>query len=217
MIDRTHRLGALLADAARQHFPPADLGVEVVGSPPGKADVVVAFSAHSVVAVPIDPSEVSERLRPGDPGAPMSAPFLAWLAKRLGTTAGMLDLVVVADRLDLADAPLQLQRAVSGASHGRVERARTYRSDIEVYADRDERGIVILGRGLAGRLEVGIEVDEAHRGAGIGAALARAARTLVGPDEPLFAQVTPGNVASVRAFLAAGYRPICSEVLFVRT
>jgi hypothetical protein len=32
----------------------------------------------------------------------------------------------------------------------------------------------------------------------------------------LFAQVSPGNTASVRAFLAAGYQPICSEVLFLK-
>jgi hypothetical protein len=35
------------------------------------------------------------------------------------------------------------------------------------------------------------------------------------PDgEPLWAQVAPANTASVRAFLAAGYRPVCAEVLF---
>jgi len=33
----------------------------------------------------------------------------------------------------------------------------------------------------------------------------------------LFAQVSPGNVASMRAFLAAGYRPLCAEVLFLRS
>ena len=32
-------------------------------------------------------------------------------------------------------------------------------------------------------------------------------------DQPLFAQVTPSNVASVRVLLAAGYAPIASEVL----
>jgi hypothetical protein len=34
--------------------------------------------------------------------------------------------------------------------------------------------------------------------------------------EPLFAQVAPGNAASLRAFLAAGYRPVGAEVLFLR-
>jgi hypothetical protein len=216
MIDRSHRLGAMLADAAKGRFPAADFEVEVVGSPPGRSDVVVAFSAHSVVAAPLDPSEVLGRLEAGDPGAPVSAPFLAWLGERLRTTPGMLDLVVVADRLDDGEVPLQLRRDTSDEAHARVDRARLYRTDVEVHTDAEERGIVILGRGLAGRLEVGVEVGEAHRGRGLGAALARAARTLVGDDEPLFAQVTPGNVASVRAFLAAGYRPICSEVLFLR-
>jgi RimJ/RimL family protein N-acetyltransferase len=73
-----------------------------------------------------------------------------------------------------------------------------------------------VGRGLCERVEVGIEVEPAHRGRGLGRQLAAAALALVPPEEPLFAQVTPGNTASVRAFLAAGYRPICSEVLFLR-
>ena len=46
--------------------------------------------------------------------------------------------------------------------------------------------------------------------------LAAAARGLVPAGEHLFAQVAPGNVASLRAFLAAGYRPIGAEVLFLR-
>jgi RimJ/RimL family protein N-acetyltransferase len=33
-------------------------------------------------------------------------------------------------------------------------------------------------------------------------------------SEPLWAQVAPANVASLRAFLAAGYRPVGAEVLF---
>jgi hypothetical protein len=178
--------------------------------------VVVAFSAHSVVAAPLDPAEVLGRLTPGDPGGPVSAPFLAWLGERLGSPPGMLDLVVVADGLDPAEAPLELVPVTGAAAHARVERARRYRDQVAVYTDIGERGVVILGRGIAGRLEVAVEVGEAHRGQGLGAGLAAAARTLVAPQEPLFAQVTPGNVASVRAFLAAGYRPICSEVLFLR-
>jgi hypothetical protein len=35
------------------------------------------------------------------------------------------------------------------------------------------------------------------------------------PDgEPLWARVATVNTASLRAFLAAGYRPVCAEVLF---
>lgn len=217
MIDTSHRLGRLLADAAAGRFPPADFTVEVIGEPPGRSNAVVAFSAHSVVAGGLDPAEVLARLAPGDPGAPMSAAFLAWLGARLRTEPGALDLVMVADHLDPADAPIQVSPAPDADAHDRVQRARRYRSEVSIHTDPARRGIVILGRGLAGRLEVGVEIAEEHRGRGLGAALARAARTLVAPTEPLFAQVTPGNVASVRAFLAAGYRPICSEVLFLRT
>jgi hypothetical protein len=76
---------------------------------------------------------------------------------------------------------------------------------------------LIVGQGLAGRWEVSLEVDESHRGAGLGRSLATAARALVPQGEPLFAQVSPGNVSSLRAFLAAGYRPIGAEVLFLQS
>jgi hypothetical protein len=33
-------------------------------------------------------------------------------------------------------------------------------------------------------------------------------------DAALWAQVAPANVASLRAFLAAGWRPVGAEVLF---
>jgi hypothetical protein len=36
----------------------------------------------------------------------------------------------------------------------------------------------------------------------------------VPPGEPLWAQVSPANVASLRMFLAGGYRPVAAEVLF---
>jgi RimJ/RimL family protein N-acetyltransferase len=62
-------------------------------------------------------------------------------------------------------------------------------------------------------MEVAIEIEPAYRGRGLGRQLAQAALALV-EDGLLFAQVSPGNVASLRAFLAAGYRPICSEVWF---
>jgi hypothetical protein len=39
---------------------------------------------------------------------------------------------------------------------------------------------------------------------------------MIPEGEYVFAQASPGNAASVRAVLAAGYRPIGSEVLFAR-
>ena len=43
-----------------------------------------------------------------------------------------------------------------------------------------------------------------------------AARHLVPPGTPVWAQVAPANAASVRAFLAAGFRPVGAEVLLAR-
>ncbi|HEX2141695.1 MAG TPA: GNAT family N-acetyltransferase [Candidatus Limnocylindria bacterium] len=212
--DRRHPLRRLLNDAAEGRFPPADFSVEVLSSPPGRSDAVVAFSAHNVIAASLQADEVHARLTDDDPATPMSAPFLAWLGRRLDASPGALDMVMVAPRSPEPGQRLSL--ATDTAGHARVERAQRYRSDVQVYRSDDGHGLVILGRGLADRWEVSIEVEPASRGRGLGRELAVAAASLVPAGEPLFAQVSPGNVASVRAFLAAGYHPICSEVLFLR-
>ena len=87
----------LLLAAAAGRFPPADALVEVFDSPPGPSDAVVAFTAHHVVAADVPAREILERLDPDDVGAPMGARFLAWLAGRLGSEAGMVDAVLAAD------------------------------------------------------------------------------------------------------------------------
>lgn len=76
---------------------------------------------------------------------------------------------------------------------------------------------MIVGRGLAGRYEVSIEVEPERQGEGLGRSLAQAAPALIPSESPLFAQVAPGNAASLRAFLNAGYRPVGAEVLFLKT
>jgi hypothetical protein len=211
-----HPLATLLHEAARGSFPPPDGSVEVLPAPPGPSLAVVGFTAHHVVAANVTEDEVLEHLEPGDVGAPMNPAFLAWLGERLGSRPGMLDLVLITyggqeDRL-----PVELVPRDDLGDHPRVARSSTYRQDLRVFSDPEEAGVLMLGRGLARRWEVSIEVDPARRDRGLGRMLAAAARRLVPQDEPLFAQVTPGNVASLRAFLAAGYRPIGSEVLFLK-
>ena len=83
------------------------------------------------------------------------------------------------------------------------------------YTAVNGEAVVVLGRGLAGRREVSLEIDEAARGRGLGRRLLLGARSLIPEGDVVFAQVAPGNAASLRAFLAAGFRPIGSEVLFL--
>ena len=101
--------------------------------------------------------------------------------------------------------------ARAGRQHPRVVRALRYRDEVRVW--QANGAVLLIGRGLAGRFEVAIEVDEQCRGQGLGARLAVAARRLVPPGEPVWAQIAPGNAASVRAFLRAGFRPVGAEAL----
>jgi hypothetical protein len=118
-----------------------------------------------------------------------------------------------ADPASASAGPASGLRAVDDADHPRVRRARRYRDDVRVWAL--DGGVLVIGRGLGGRWEAAVEVDQEHRNAGLGRRLAAAARALVPEPRPVWAQVAPGNAASVRAFLAAGYRPVGSEALLV--
>jgi hypothetical protein len=83
---------------------------------------------------------------------------------------------------------------------------------VEVFAD--ERGLVTLGRGLVGRLELSVELlDGEAPGAGAGRALISAGLAAAPRGAFVWAQVAPGNAASLRAFLASGFVPVGSEVL----
>lgn len=95
-------------------------------------------------------------------------------------------------------------------------RARRYRDEVRAYAvDGPAEAMVLVGRGFAERWETAFEVAPADRGRGLGRALAAAARHLVPDGEPVWAQVSPGNAASLRAVLAAGFLPVGAEVLFL--
>ena len=207
----SHPLRRLLLDAAAGRPPEADGLVEVLGSTGGPTDAVVAFTAHSVVALDVDPDEVSRRLDPHDPGASMDPAFLLWLGGWTGRLPGIVDAVLAAPRAD--GTPAIALEPADELDHPRVVRASRYREDLRVFGA--DGGVLVLGRGLVGRWEAAFEVDPDRRGTGVGRALAVAARSLV-EDDAVFVQVSPGNAASLRSVLAAGYRPIGSEVLFPR-
>ena len=212
----SHPLARLLHDAAFGRFPQPDGAVAVMPAPPGPADAVVSFTAHTVVAADVPEAEVADRLDSSDLGAPMSARFLHWLSGRLNSEPGSLDAVFAA--VGVEETPgLNLIPNARLREHPRAVRAARYRTSVSLFADPDERAMVAVGRGLAGRWEAAFEIEPAYRNDGLGRSIVAAVRTLVRPGEPIFLQVAPGNAASVRAIIAGGFAPIGAEVLFVRT
>lgn len=139
---------------------------------------VIAFTAHSVVFTDEDPRWVRAlraTLDCDSLAATMHPRFLGALLDRTGRSMDTIDLLTVASPL-VGAPPLRLTELVD-ADHARVARARRCRDDVRVWAT--DGGVVVLGRGLAGRWEAAIEVDEEYRHHGLGRALARAARYLV--------------------------------------
>jgi RimJ/RimL family protein N-acetyltransferase len=196
-------------------FPTPDLEVEVVPAPSEREACVVAFTAHIVVAADVTPEWVAERVPAGDLSAPLNPPFLFALEQLTGRRVNAIDAMLLAPALSDAG---ERAIAVDGLTeftdrrHPRIERAWRYRDGVRAYAD-PYGGLVVIGTGLAGRLECALEVPERERGKGHGRRLARAARALIPADAHIWAQVSPGNAASLRTFLAAGYTPVGSEAL----
>ncbi|MCX5115712.1 GNAT family N-acetyltransferase [Micromonospora sp. NBC_00362] len=213
-MDRT--LAEILEAAAYGHFPPPDGGTTVVSQPSRRDAGVIAFTGHSVVFTDEDPQWVRRTLATLDCdslAATMNPRFLGALLERTRRCMDTIDLLTVASCL-AGPPPLPLTE-LADAGHPREVRSRRRRDDIRVWAA--EGGVVVLGRGVAGRWEAAVEVDDERRHRGLGRALATAARHLVPDGQPVWAQQAAGNARSVRAFQAAGFRPVGAEALLLPT
>lgn len=203
----------ILDAAAEGAFPPPDGGTTVLPQPSARDAGVIAFTAHSVVFTDEDPAWVYDALRAVDCdalAATMNARFLAALMDRTGRRGDTVDVLTVGS--PLPGEPALALTEIDDPRHPRVVSSRRRRDDVRVWLTEDGGGLLVLGRGVAGRLEVAIEVAEDVRHRGLGRVLVRAARQL-GGGEPVWAQVSAGNARSLRAFQAAGYRPVGSEML----
>ncbi|HEU5419320.1 MAG TPA: GNAT family N-acetyltransferase [Streptosporangiaceae bacterium] len=202
-------LAAVLDEVAAGRFPAPDGGVTIVPQPFRREAGVIAFTAHAVIFIDADPDWVRAQLPPGDLSGPLTPSFIQALCGRTGRRAHSIDMLNIAAALP-GPPPVDLVPAADLA-HPRHARALHYRDEVRAW--RADGGVVVLGRGVAGRWEASIEVDPDQQGRGLGRRLATAARHLVPGGEMVWAQVAPGNAASVRAFLAAGFRPVGAEAL----
>ncbi|MFC9288560.1 GNAT family N-acetyltransferase [Streptomyces sp. NPDC057052] len=201
----------ILDAAARGVFPPADGRTTVVPQSCRRDAGVLSFTAHSVVFTDEDPEWVHATLRATDCdalAATLNARFLMAFMDRTGRRTDTVDAMVVGS--PLAGGPTVGLTEIDDPDHPRVVRSRGRRDDVRVWAA--DGGVLVLGRGIGGRLEVAVEVDEDVRHRGLGRALVTAARHLTG-GEPVWAQISPGNARSMRAFQAAGYVPVGAEAL----
>jgi hypothetical protein len=195
----------LLQSAAAGRFPPVDGGVTVLPALAPGRECSVGFTGHAVVATDLAPAAVLAR-GPDGFGGSLAPDFLRWLA---GTgDVGTIDVTLVGRG---RGGPGRLAPRPDLTDHPRARYAMAVRSEVEVFGD--ERGVVTLSRGLAGRPELSIEAVPEGQGRGVGRALLVDALSLVPSGAPVFAAVAPGNARSLRAFLAVGFVPVGSEVL----
>ena len=201
-----HPLLPELLAAADGTFPPVDGRAVLAPALPGGLEAVVSFTGHAVLATALTRTDLNGLALDGF-GAALQPAVLLRLAGPRGVV-GVLDATLVGRGLGGGRLPARTDLD----EHPRVRYAGEVRQQVRVHGD--ERGLVTLARGLAGRLEISVEVDPARAGvAGTGGGLVRDALGLVPRDQPVFAAVSPGNARSLRMFLALGFTPVGSEVL----
>lgn len=195
-----------MTEAAAGRFPPVD--GQVVFVPPLKPGLaaVLSLTGRAYIASDLRSSDLDGLPLDGF-GAALAPAVLLRLAGSSGVI-GVVDATLVARATGISEGSPPLRVDLDG--HPRVQHARSLREDVQVYGD--ERGLVTVGRGLAGRTELSVETA-AGRAPGTGRSLVRDALGLAKQGEPVFAAVSPGNARSLRAFLSVGFTPVGSEVL----
>ncbi len=200
-----HPLLPVLLAAAGSTFPPVDGRVGFLPPLPGGLEAVVSFTGHAYVATSLPQKALADLALDGY-GSALHPAVLLRIAGPHGEV-GDTDAILVRPGIGGGHLP----RRADLDDHPRVRHARALRTHVRVHGD--QRGLITLSRGLAGRTELSVEVDEPGRGTGEG--LVEDGLRLASSGEPVFAAVSPGNARSLRAFLTAGFRPIGSEVIIV--
>lgn len=200
-------MAELFADAAHGRFPAVDGEVEVFGRPDGVdwRAVVVEFTGHAVVLTDLSADEVVVAGADGFGGA-SAPPFLRALCGADGVVEHQA--VLFAGLGAGAEPP---PRTSAWDEHPRVHRALRERGGVLVHGD--DAVCVTVGRGLAGRCELGVEVRPDRQGTGVGTEMLTRVLRASAAGAAVYAAAAPGNAAAARTLLAAGMRPVGFEIV----
>jgi GNAT superfamily N-acetyltransferase len=209
-----HPLGTLITAAADGGFPPVDGGWQRVTPWRPPLEAVVAFTGHAVFAVSSDISDdLLTDLGADGFGGAHDPRLVAALA---GPDAWIDSLdVLLAARGTARSSRLVPRQDLD--EHPRTQFAAAVRGNLEIlgYPGTDESDVAILSTGVAGLRELSFEVAPERRG-GSGTALIEDALDAAAPGELVLTAIAPGNAASLRAALRAGFTPLGSVQLFRR-
>ena len=212
-----HPVASLIASAADGDFLAPDGGWQRVEPWRAGLEAVIAFTGRAVFAISpaIGDDELVALGADGFGGA--HDPRLVTAIAGPGAWIDSLDALLVARGTGAPDVPARLVTRPDLRSHPRAVLAAELRDDVTVLGrpGDDDSSVATVGRGVGGLRELSFEVDPAQRG-GAGTPLVRDALTTVSADELVVAAVAPGNAASLRAVLGAGFTPIGSLQLFRR-
>ncbi len=201
-------LTAVVRAAADGRFPPVDGGWTRVRPWHPGLEAVVAFTGHAFLAVE---GPLPDRPVDGFGGA-HDPRLVAALAGPVGWTDSLDALLVARGR----GGPEVLVPRPDLADHPRAVHAREKRTGLRVLGRAAGTDVAVLARGVAGLTELSMELEPARRGGGAGRALVADALRSVPAGEVVVACVAPGNAASLRAVLAAGFAPVASLQVFRR-
>jgi hypothetical protein len=210
-------LAHVIEDAADGRFPPVDGGWRRVEPWKPGIEAVVAFTGHAVLAVHAETSDQTLVALGADGfGGAHDPRLVAELAGPQGWIDS-LDVLLARRGAGPAGSGAGLVPRPDLATHPRARFAATNRDDPTVFGleDPHRSSVVVVARGVAGLREISFELEPDHRG-GVGTALVNDALRLIPDGELVLAAAAPGNAASLRALLSAGFAPLGSLQLFRR-
>ncbi|MET0822282.1 MAG: hypothetical protein ABWY58_15060 [Aeromicrobium sp.] len=178
---------------------------------------VIAFTGRAVFAISPDITDDEVFALGADGFGGAHDPRLVTALAGPGAWIDSLDALLVARGTAAPGAAPRLVPRPDLRDRPRARLAAELRDDVEVlgHAGDTSSTVVTLARGVGGLRELSFEVDPAHRG-GAGSPIVRDALATVPAGQLVVAAVAPGNAASLRAVLSAGFTPVGSLQLFRR-